>query len=388
MCFGSRNKSPDTKGPRPARIDSFQKGSSSTSVPPGVQAFSTKQQNAKASSRPQYQDYSSQEQHTQDFAPPPGPPPNHPPSASALAYDYGPPAAPPLSNRPEAWELAVPDTSLFPPPPAFFKGNDHSWTSNADEADGDAGHEWCEQNPLQTTIAAPEYVEKVSRTLNYAFRLPMHVSMPQNLKPKAPVSQLVNTATGVWRLKTTKTERDTSWMAMPPVYSAELAATSPQLVTTIYYEIAVNDPRVRGNSTVAIGYSALPYPDWRMPGWHRGSLAVHSDDGHRYVNDRWGGLDFTSPFKHGETVGLGMRFKRVPGTVTGPPRVTCFFTRNGKLDGTWDVNEEEDSEVNISRVGLQGHHDLCYAVGAYQDIDIDIILDPSKWRYDPNSLSL
>jgi len=39
-----------------------------------------------------------------------------------------------------------------------------------------------------------------------------------------------------------------------------------------------------------------------MPGWQRGSLAVHGDDGRKYINDSWGGKDFTSSFKEGETL--------------------------------------------------------------------------------------
>ncbi|KAL2891037.1 Protein ssh4 [Ceratocystis lukuohia] len=350
-----------------------------------------------SSSQPPSQDYTAksgpppQQNPLQNFVPPPGPPPTHDSKGPSPAYvDYAPPnGPPPPAKEPEAWELAVPDTSLFPPPPAFFSGHDRSWTSNAEEVEANAGEDWCAQNPLQTDLAAPLYVSKVLQSRNYALRTPLSVSQAQHgLTGTSSASQAINTDTGVWSLKTTKSERDTSWVAMPPVYSAELASTSQQPITTIYYEVKVNGPSGGGKPTVAIGYSALPYPDWRLPGWHRGSLAVHGDDGHRYINDRWGGMEFTKPFSQGETVGLGMRFERVPGEVTGPPKVTCFFTRNGRLDGVWDLNEEDDSEVSISRVGLQGHHDLCYVVGAYQVVDVEIIFDPSKWRCDPYALIL
>jgi hypothetical protein len=35
---------------------------------------------------------------------------------------------------------------------------------------------------------------------------------------------------------------------------------------------------------------------------------VHGDDGRRFVNDTWGGKDFTAKFVEGETVGIGMEF--------------------------------------------------------------------------------
>ena len=57
---------------------------------------------------------------------------------------------------------------------------------------------------------------------------------------------------------------------------------------------------------IAVGYCAKPYPGWRLPGWERASLGVHGDDGRRFVNDSYGGKDFTKAFKPGETVGIGM----------------------------------------------------------------------------------
>ena len=37
-------------------------------------------------------------------------------------------------------------------------------------------------------------------------------------------------------------------------------------------------------------------------------MGVHGDDGRRFVNDTWGGKDFTTKFVEGETVGIGMEF--------------------------------------------------------------------------------
>jgi hypothetical protein len=64
----------------------------------------------------------------------------------------------------------------------------------------------------------------------------------------------------------------------------------------------------RGENGIAIGYCAKPYPSWRLPGWERASLGVHGDDGRRFVNDTWGGKDFTTKFIEGETVGIGIEF--------------------------------------------------------------------------------
>ena len=64
----------------------------------------------------------------------------------------------------------------------------------------------------------------------------------------------------------------------------------------------------RPESGIAVGFCAKPYPGWRLPGWERASLGVHGDDGRRFVNDTWGGKDFTTEFRPGESVGIGMIF--------------------------------------------------------------------------------
>lgn len=142
-----------------------------------------------------------------------------------------------------------------------------------------------------------------------------------------------------------------------------------------------------------------------MPGWHRGSLAVHGDDGHKFVNDRWGGKDFTAPFKKGEVVGIGMTFSPGAGAATsseeknkgkgsgGPAgagagagtviETEVFFTRNGKLDGRWNLHESLDAETDLPVTGLEGYHDLSVAVGTFGQVGAEVVLDPRGWAYKP-----
>jgi hypothetical protein len=80
----------------------------------------------------------------------------------------------------------------------------------------------------------------------------------------------------------------------------------------------------RGENGIAVGYCAKPYPSWRLPGWERASLGVHGDDGRRFVNDTWGGKDFTTKFVEGGTVGIGMEFS-VP--VTGAGRSMALLLK-------------------------------------------------------------
>lgn len=266
----------------------------------------------------------------------------------------------------------------------------------------------------------------------------------------------------MWSLVTDKKAGDATVIGYPPVYlvqrdspllsssSSPTPSSSSTTKRTIYYEVKILGPndaprpppsssssttssshhhhhRFWGHSTgqgflssssspnnneegeigLALGFTALPYPPFRMPGWHRGSLAVHADDGHKYVNDMWGGKEFTAPFRPGQTVGIGMTFSAA-GSGSGsaqPPsyhrgdgdkgkgaaaaagggggriEVEVFFTRDGKLDGSWDVHEELDASTDLPRTGLEGYHDLAIAVGTFQNVAVDIVLDPTRWMY-------
>ncbi|MCV5153526.1 hypothetical protein OFC46_26940, partial [Escherichia coli] len=46
----------------------------------------------------------------------------------------------------------MPDTALFPPPPAFFTGYDRSHTTNATEEEANAGEGWCVENQVRATM--------------------------------------------------------------------------------------------------------------------------------------------------------------------------------------------------------------------------------------------
>ncbi|GAM43535.1 hypothetical protein TCE0_050f18423 [Talaromyces pinophilus] len=133
------------------------------------------------------------------------------------------------------------------------------------------------------------------------------------------------------------------------------------------------------------GFVAQPYPSWRSPGWDRASVGVFSDDGCRFVNDNLGGKEFTSAFRTGETVGIGMRFS-LPATATATgaqqqkPDVRIFFTRNGAEVGEWDLHEELDSEAE-GVYGLEGDFDLYAAVGIFGGVEVDVKFDRASWSF-------
>lgn len=265
----------------------------------------------------------------------------------------------------------MPDTSLFPPPPAIFSGYDRSPTSNATEEEANAGEDWCERYPMTRPINLDQPGKSALDTSNIRLIEPVGFS-----------GQLNWISPGNWQVSTKKNSPDRCIIGYPPLYSVTehdpIRLNQPR---TIYYEVKIahDSPEV----FLGLGFTALPYPSFRMPGWHRGSLAIHGDDGHKYVNDRWGGRDFTEPFRCGETYGVGMTFRPVGGPQ---PQVDIFFTRNGTFTGGWALHEETDAEQDLPVSGLEGFHDLSCAIGTYDGVKFEVIFEQSKWLYNPYRL--
>ncbi|ORY55889.1 uncharacterized protein BCR38DRAFT_490894 [Pseudomassariella vexata] len=296
-----------------------------------------------------------------DYAPPPGPPP------SKGCDDFAPPPGPPpaQSSKPHDWEVAVPDTALLPPPPAFFSGYERSPTNNATEEEANAGEGWCAQYPLYEPMTlAPQAINAIAGG---------NITL---YKPDTFNGELRLLQTGVYQAKSKSGTRDTCLSTQLPLYN--VAVHSP-LTTgrkkTIYFEVNLL-PDSRQEISLALGFTAPPYPTFRLPGWHRGSVGVHGDDGHKYVNDLWGGKAFTQPFQRKTTVGLGMDF--APGTGGGIS-VDVFFTQNGNETGRWNLHEESDREQDRPVTGLEGFHDLCAVVGVFDKVAFEVVFRPDLW---------
>ena len=207
---------------------------------------------------------------------------------------------------------------------------------------------------------------------------------------------------GMWKGRTKSGCRDLCLIGDLPLYAAQheriLLDPAQPFPKTIYYEVRIIGMGRSGRSdesSLALGFCAQPYPTWRLPGWERGSLGVHGDDGRRFVSDDQGGKDFTRPFRAGQTVGLGMTFSRpsesrLSAPVYPPPpdsaplgaqlKVDVFFTRNGERDNGWDLHEELDvAELGVD--GLDGRLDIYPAIGVFGGVDFEVIFNRAGWRW-------
>ena len=296
-----------------------------------------------------------------------------PPNGQSVAQLKTPDENPPPYHD---WTV-IPDTSLLPPPPALR--NDRS-TNNASWDDAARAHRWCDQNPLYTPSSPPGSLREQVQSGDIS------VQEPPEFK-----GSLKKGGNGLWKAKTKRSATDCILLSLLPLYFAKV--DSP-LVTgklkTIYFEVRVLALATGTNeaSGIAIGFCATPYPSWRLPGWHRASLGIHGDDGRRFVNDPDGGIDFTRPFKVGETVGIGMEFHSPSrnSNLATEAHAEVFFTRNGQRDIGWHVNEERDLEFD-GTFGLEGNMDLYAGIGVFGGTEFDICFAPEAWMYQPSDLT-
>ncbi|KAH6642900.1 hypothetical protein C7974DRAFT_328604 [Boeremia exigua] len=372
-----------------------------------------KSQQQSSGERPQQQlqsnnPYFSSQQHnaapTEKYQAPPGPPPSYsspkseyqappgPPPGKSSTSGYAPPPGPPPSQQaPPSYEAPIqhnwqiiPDTALLPPPPSL--GYDDSPTANSTAEEGDSAYAWCQAHPLWSPYAIAPSTHTAIRNAQLALLKPPSLAGTLAPQPQA----------GHWRVRTQPFCRDSCVLTNLPLYAA--LADSPLRThrpATLYYEIRVRSAGHGGSSLaeadagIAVGFVAPPYPTFRLPGWQRGSLGVHGDDGRRYVNDTWGGVDFTTAFAPGETLGIGMVFRvpsQPPGYGAGQGRgldVEVFFTRNGKKEGGWDGNEELDARSEGGTLGLGGDFDLFPAIGVFGGVDFEVFFHHSQWLYQP-----
>ncbi|KAJ5895529.1 hypothetical protein N7495_007220 [Penicillium taxi] len=302
-----------------------------------------------------------------------GAPPSYDTSQSQAHQD-----PPPYHN----WQEAVPDTSIFPPPPTT--GYYSSGTGNASADDAERAHEFCDNTPLWLPERPSETV--YSWVQQHDLRPVRQREYIGELTPNPRAKGL-----GRWSGRTAGRNGDCVVLTHLPLYFA--AVDSPFLTEqrkTIYFEVKLLGLRAGPDgdtSGFSIGFAAQPFPSWRSPGWERGSLGVFSDDGCRFVNDSFGGRDFTPAFQVGETVGLGMVFSLPDRLGEGPKgRKLCkaevFFTRNGQKAGGWDIDEERDGDAGGIE-GLEGDFDLYGAIGLFGGVDFEACFNPAGWLWKP-----
>ncbi|POS88062.1 SPRY domain-containing protein [Erysiphe pulchra] len=145
----------------------------------------------------------------------------------------------------------------------------------------------------------------------------------------------------------------------------------PKQNEVYYWESKIYD---KPDSTlISIGVATKPYPLFRLPGWHKYSVAYLST-GHRRYNQPFNGPSYGPQFVQGDVVGVGYR----------PRTGTIFFTRNGKrLD---DVVHGLKSQNLFPAVGANGPCSVHVNFG--QSGFVFIEANVKKWGLAPMTGSL
>jgi len=113
----------------------------------------------------------------------------------------------------------------------------------------------------------------------------------------------------------------------------------PKQNEVYYWESKIYD---KPESTlISIGVATKPYPLFRLPGWHKYSVA-YTSTGHRRYNQPFSGPCYGPQFVQGDVIGVGYR----------PRTGTIFFTRNGKK--LEDVAHGLKSQNLFPAVGANG----------------------------------
>ncbi|RAH71227.1 SSH4 family protein [Aspergillus aculeatinus CBS 121060] len=290
--------------------------------------------------------------------------------ASSSASTFSQPLPPPYHN----WQESSEEDSLPPPPAAGFL---YSSTGNASSHDALRAHEFCDAHPLrppaEPSVAAYRSVE------HYDFTPVRPLEFHGNVQVARQ---------GRWTGSTGHGNSDSILTTNLPLYFSLIdSPLRTNMAKLIYFEVKLlglgerSSSRFAESSGFAIGYVAKPYPSWRSPGWERGSLGVFSDDGCRFVNDSWGGKPFTSKFREGETVGLGMVFRQSCDKTRVD--VTVCFTRDGQQVGAWDLAEERDEDSGGIQ-GLEGDFDLYGAIGLFGVVEFVVEFNPTAWLWTPS----
>lgn len=302
-------------------------------------------------------------------------------AAAAAADEYEPPQEPPPgyysveSSNYSSMPAESYGPPSYPPPAGTHFDPLHS---NAPDEERDAGESFCQQNSLFPPLnMSVEDLESASEG-DYTLIPPPVMNVPTNSKLttwkrfKGEFQNDRKDKTVFIRSK--KDTKDCVFVSDKPLYAPRSLRNA-----TIYYEVTIISLPHPEEAAVAIGFTCLPYPPFRLPGWHRGSLAVHSDDGRRYVNDSLSGRDFALPFQEAETVGIGINYARK----------CAFVTRNGTIESEWSLVEDMNNSNGVDPYrgytdggiyGLNGENDVYAAIGIYGSVGVSINFDKSTFK--------
>ncbi|KAK9378143.1 uncharacterized protein V2V93DRAFT_376667 [Kockiozyma suomiensis] len=259
--------------------------------------------------------------------------------------------------------------------------------SHAPDDEHERAVQFCRHNALRPPVLLSDEETKIRGSRRFTLTVPSSESEASGLTMKRKARGLFGRLNGKQAIELTCSKDQTIFIRSSVKQTdCTLATALPMYLardrsrTRIYFEITLT--ALDGGpekAAVAIGFLAQPYPvSSRLPGWHRASIAVHSDDGRRYIADSLSGRDFLNgEVTVGETVGLGMDFAES----------SVWACRNGKWSGGWSMREDilggsDEQEQDDTRRFYDGDVDVFGAIGIFGGVGAIVNFGgqkPFKW---------
>lgn len=183
-----------------------------------------------------------------------------------------------------------------------------------------------EQRLLEEEEEALEYMDEQSKRMYFQAKAYIEANPPNSSNSDISLSQFMSIqekGVSAWEFEVDFpnancfVEGRTEIEFFDSVCCTQTNLPIPKQNDVYYWEAKIYDKPL--NTTLSIGLSTKPYPTFRLPGYHRYSVAYDSM-GLKRINQPFSAPHYGPPLQQGDVVGVGYR------TRTG----TVFFTRNGK----------------------------------------------------------
>lgn len=197
------------------------------------------------------------------------------------------------------------------------------------------GEQFCQSNPPYPALFLNDQQKEAIRTKKsgaWTFLAPGPFSGSIQTNPEKAITDI-----------SARTKDDLTLLTNLPIVFGNYANLS--VSQEIYMQVTLG--RVDSNASVCIGLVALPYPTaYRLPGWHRRSCALHSDDGNIFIENPNGGVPFSPALVTGDVVGMLVDENQVS------------YTLNGRIIGkAFDLaifQPRNDTDI-FAAIGVFGH---------------------------------
>lgn len=193
-------------------------------------------------------------------------------------------------------------------------------------AEGEPGEFDDESALLEEEQDALELMDEQSRDMYYEARAYQMAHPPNSLSTDISLSQFMTIqekGVHAWEFEADYASSSCIIQArselefVDGISSVQTNLPLPKQNEVYYWEVKIYDKPA--DTKLSIGLTTKPYPLFRLPGYHKYSVAYDSE-GKKRINQPFSSPNYGPPLQQGDVVGVGYK----------PRTGSVFFTRNGK----------------------------------------------------------